>query len=77
MTKLHTERGTQRISTGDDIAPVLALFQSDRSHFYGGPLDAPAAGRCFAAYAGDWPLRSYGMYTLIHRHTSATIGMAA
>ena len=76
MTTLHTERLTLRIPNSDDIAPLLAFFQVDRSHFYGGPLDAPAAWARFAAFVGDWPLRGYGMYAVIRRDTGATIGMA-
>jgi RimJ/RimL family protein N-acetyltransferase len=44
--------------------PVYAAFKSSaRSRFTGGPLDAATARRNFAAVAGEWVMRGYGLFT--------------
>ncbi len=73
---LQTPRLDIRPPTAADEPAMLAFFASERSRFYRGPLDAAAAWRVFATYAGQWMLRGYGFFALVDRSSGATVGLA-
>ena len=73
---IETERLFLRMPSADDLPALMAFLGSDRSRFYGGPYDAPAAWQRVAAYTGQWILRGYGMFAVTLRGTGETVGMA-
>src|SRR5690349_6670068 len=63
-------------------APATADFEAYRrfyadaeaSAFYGGPMTAAQAWRKLAYDIGHWTLRGFGMWAMVERETSQTIG---
>ena len=76
IPRLETERLTLRAPGVADTAPMLAFLAADRAEFYGGPMNAYDGWHKFSAYAGQWLLRGYGMFTIALKETDHCIGMA-
>ena len=76
IPQLETERLILRVPTNGDTGAMLAFLRSERAEFYGGPMSAYDAWHKFSAYAGQWVLRGYGMYSFVLKDTGQTAGMA-
>ncbi|MEL6774163.1 MAG: GNAT family N-acetyltransferase [Pseudomonadota bacterium] len=72
---LETERLILRVPDLSDETAVTGFLGSDRARWHGGPFDAGRAWRVFAAFAGQWPLRGYGHFAVIHRDSGQTAGL--
>lgn len=59
---LETERLVLRAPQPSDMAAYVGFKTSERSKFTGGPIDAFKASTNFAAIAGQWVLRGYGLF---------------
>ena len=57
-----------------DFEAAAAFAASDRMHFIGGPMDRGEAWRRFAAGAGHWALKGFGMWTVEEKVTAAVVG---
>lgn len=72
---LHSQRLLLRAPSADDF-PVYRKFyaDADASYFYGGPLSPDFAWRKLAYDLGHWPLRGYGMWSIVEKSTGRMIG---
>lgn len=59
---LETERLILRAPRPRDASYYIGFKTSERSKFTGGPISAPKAAAYFAAIAGQWVLRGYGLF---------------
>ena len=59
---LVTDRLILRAPRMSDLGAYVGFKTSERSKFTGGPIDASAAATQFAAIAGQWSLRGYGLF---------------
>lgn len=59
---LETERLILRAPRLTDVDSYVAYKMSERSKFTGGPIDRERASFQFAALAGLWRLRGYGLF---------------
>ncbi len=59
---LETDRLILRAPRTSDLGAYTGFKTSERSKFTGGPIDAAAAATQFAAIAGQWALRGYGLF---------------
>lgn len=73
---LETPRLVLREPNAEDASVILDFLRSDRAEFYGGPMDLGAAWGKLAAYAGQWMLRGYGLFSVVEKATGQTVGMA-
>lgn len=71
---LETERLILRPLKADDFEAEAAFYASDRSRFVGGPLPRERAWTNFAAYAGHWLLRGFGMFAIEEKSTGLYCG---
>lgn len=72
---IETERLILRAACEDDFSPYRDFYaDAEASAFYGGPLDAGAAWRKFAADLGHWQLHGYGMWTLEVKSARQMVG---
>ena len=71
---LATERLILREPRISDFEAAAAFAASDRMHFIGGPMDRGDAWRRFAAGAGHWALKGFGMWTVEEKVTAAVVG---
>ncbi|WP_299845869.1 GNAT family N-acetyltransferase [uncultured Roseovarius sp.] len=76
LPQLETERLILRAPGVADTAPMLGFLASERAEFYGGPMNAYDGWHKFSAYAGQWLLRGYGMFSVALKTTDQCIGMA-
>jgi RimJ/RimL family protein N-acetyltransferase len=71
---LTTPRLTLRPMTFSDWPAYLALFQSPRAAFMGGPLGVTAAWGVFCHDIAQWPLFGFGALMIEDRATGTTLG---
>ena len=57
-----------------DFEAAAAFAASDRARFVGGPMGRGEAWRSFAAGAGHWALKGFGMWLVEERATCAVVG---
>ncbi len=73
--RLVTDRLVLRHPTLADYGPFREFAESLRARFVGGPTDtASQSWGTFAAVAGQWVLRGYGLYVLEDRASGAAVG---
>lgn len=75
IPELRTERLLLRAPAQQDF-DVYYRFYADQeaSFFYGGPLEASAAWRRLACDLGHWPLRGFGMWSVVEQATRRMVG---
>lgn len=73
---LDTERLTLRPIGPQDLEAFTAYYATDRSAGTGGPLDAPAAWKAFAAELGHWQMHGFGMCSIVEKSSGRLIGRA-
>lgn len=74
MQIAETDRLILRRPQPADLDATIAYYATERSAWNGGPLDAPAAWRGFAAGLGHWQIHGFGMCALIEKATGHNIG---
>lgn len=76
IPELRTPRLLLRCPARQDF-DVYSRFYADpgASFFYGGPLQADAAWRRLAYDLGHWPLRGFGMWSVVDHATARMVGM--
>ncbi|PSJ43328.1 GNAT family N-acetyltransferase [Allosphingosinicella deserti] len=72
---VQTHRLVLRAPSAKDF-PDYRDFYADpeASRFYGGPLTAAQAGRKLAYDLGHWPLRRFGMWSVVEKASGAMVG---
>lgn len=75
IPELRTRRLLLRAPAPQDFE-VYRRFYADpeASFFYGGPLRAELAWRRLAYDLGHWPLRGFGMWSVVEQATSRMVG---
>ena len=58
-----------------DFEAYAAFYASERTRYYGGPLDRQAAWRAAAAMRGHWVIRGYGNWAIEEKMTGDFCGM--
>ena len=76
IPRFETERLILRAPGVADTAAMMDFLASDRAEFYGGPMNAYDGWHKFSAYAGQWVLRGYGMFSIALKDSDQCIGMA-
>lgn len=74
---LETERLVMRAFRHDtDFEAYAEFYASERTRYYGGPLDRRDAWRAAATMMGHWVLRGYGCWAIEEKDTGDFSGMA-
>ncbi|HMO06580.1 MAG TPA: GNAT family N-acetyltransferase [Paracoccaceae bacterium] len=73
---IETERLILRRPVPQDHPAFAAYFMSDRARFTGGQPDPILAWNRFCVTLGHWPMRGYGVLTMVLRDTGAAVGAA-
>lgn len=73
---LETARLILRAPKPCDFEDEAAFFQTERSHFVGGPLPRDQVWRAFAGFLGHWALRGFGFWSLEDKQTGRYMGRA-
>ena len=71
---LETERLTLRAPVLDDLKPMAAFFESERSRYVGGPRDASGSYTSLVSRLGHWVLNGYGLWHITEKSSGAFIG---
>jgi [ribosomal protein S5]-alanine N-acetyltransferase len=72
---LSTERLLLRGPTAEDFPAYRAFYADPRaSAAYGGPMRAGLAWRKLAADIGHWPLRGFGLWSIVEKSSGETVG---
>lgn len=73
---LETERLIMREFRHDsDFDSYAEFYASERTRFYGGPLDRAAAWRAAAAMMGHWIIRGYGAWAVEEKPSGQFCGI--
>ncbi|WP_424969858.1 GNAT family N-acetyltransferase [Dinoroseobacter sp. S76] len=65
MTLLTTDRLILRPPAAQDFDGYRAFYMSDRSRFAHGPLSETDAWYAFCVEMAHWPMRGFGMFTVL------------
>lgn len=71
---IETERLILRAPELADLKPMVAFFETSRSHYVGGPRDAMGSYTSLVSRLGHWVLNGYGLWHLTEKATGAFIG---
>lgn len=74
---LETARLVLRPHLWADFSAYLAVMQSDRARFMGGPMSLKQAWFCFASDVAQWPLKGCGALAVTLRETGEVVGQVA
>ncbi|TNJ41124.1 GNAT family N-acetyltransferase [Phaeobacter sp. B1627] len=73
---IETERLILRAPHGSDLSHMAAFFETERSHFVGGPRDLDGAWQALVARLGHWVLNDHGLWHITEKATRAFVGWA-
>ncbi|SHJ57360.1 Protein N-acetyltransferase, RimJ/RimL family [Shimia gijangensis] len=71
---LETERLILRAPREEDMASEIAFFQTEASHFVGGPKKPHETWRLMATVVGHWALRGFGFWALEAKDSGTYLG---
>lgn len=71
---IETERLRLRAPKMDDLAPLCAFYQTERSHMVGGPMDEREVHRAMMSTIGSWALKGHGMWHIADKTTDELLG---
>lgn len=71
---LETARLTLRAPHLDDLKPMAAFFETERSHMVGGPRDAMGSYTSLVSRLGHWALNGYGLWHIVEKASEDFIG---
>ncbi|MBR9652130.1 GNAT family N-acetyltransferase [Thalassovita aquimarina] len=71
---VETERLILREMRESDLDVIAEFFESDRSHFVGGPKSRGESWRVISGVLGHWLLRGYGMWLVEERVSGQPVG---
>jgi len=71
---LETDRLILRAPTEADFEAEVEFWQSERSHFVGGPMTREQGWRSFASLLGHWHMRGYGFWAVEEKATQTYCG---
>lgn len=74
---LETARLVLRPHQWADFPAYLAVMQSDRARFMGGPMSLKQAWFCFASDVAQWPLKGCGALAVTLRDGGEMVGQVA
>ena len=75
IPQLETDRLILREFREDDFDSYARFYASERTRFYGGPLDRTLAWRAAASMMGHWVMRGYGTWAIEEKATGDFCGM--
>lgn len=76
IPRLETERLILRAFCEEtDFEAYASFYASDRTRYYGGPLDRQGAWRAAAAMMGHWIIRGYGNWAVEEKATGDFCGL--
>lgn len=73
---LTTERLVLRKPGAQDVAAFAAYYETERSHWNGGPLPYGRAWRALASHVGAWDLNGFGMFVFTLKGDDTAMGFA-
>ena len=71
---LETERLVLRGPQIEDLKPMVAFFETERSQYVGGPRDAMGTWQSMVARIGHWSLNGYGLWHIVEKSSGAFLG---
>lgn len=71
---LDTQRLTLRAPKKSDLPTLTAFFETERSHFVGGPRNADDCFSGLASRIGHWAIHGYGLWHVDDRKTGDFLG---
>lgn len=71
---IETERLILRAPELPDLQPLAAFFQTEASHFVGGPMAANDSQRAMFATIGSWALHGFGLWHVAEAASNRFIG---
>jgi RimJ/RimL family protein N-acetyltransferase len=71
---IETEHLILRDMRDSDLDVISDFFDSERSHFVGGPKNRGESWRVISGVLGHWMLRGYGMWLVQDRATGQPVG---
>lgn len=74
---IETARLVLRPHDWADFPAYLAVMQSERARFMGGPMSLKQAWFCFASDVAQWPLKGCGALAVTLRETDVLVGQVA
>ncbi|MEM9579171.1 MAG: GNAT family N-acetyltransferase [Pseudomonadota bacterium] len=75
IPQIETDRLILRAPALSDLDHLEAFYQTERSHWVGGPLTRNQCWRVIAGTLGHWLLNGFGMWALHHKGDDRIIGM--
>ena len=76
IPEFESNRLRLRAFRNEDFEPMAMFFESEISHWYGGPCSRDEAWRKFAVYSGHWMLRGYGPWALEEKKSGQFVGLS-
>lgn len=73
---LETQRLLLRAPEPSDEDALVQFFQSEFAQYWGGPFGEVDGWARFASLVGQWPLKGYGMMSIVSLESDEIIGMA-
>lgn len=74
---IRTERLLLRAYRRDDFRHLVAIYQTERSRYIGGPLSEMQVWQGFMNTIGHWPVMGFGAWAIELSATGACIGEVA
>lgn len=72
---LETKRLILRAPAPQDAESFVAFYQTERSQFVGGPMEARQAWNFFGTEIGHWAIRGFGMFTVTLKGDDTALGI--
>ncbi len=73
---IETTRLALRAPKEADFEHEVEFFNSERSHYVGGPLPREQVWRAIAGFLGHWAMRGYGFWGIDEKATGKYLGRA-
>jgi len=74
---IETERLVLRSHRAEDFDGLLAMYESERSRYIGGPMDAGKVWFGFTSDVGSWVLYGTGAWAVDRRSDGVTVGQVS
>ncbi len=71
---IETKRLILRAPRLDDLKPMAAFFETERSHMVGGPRDAAGSYTSLVSRLGHWVLNGYGLWHIDEKSSGSFVG---
>lgn len=71
---IETARLVLRAPELSDLAPLAAFFETEDSHFVGGPMSIDGTHRAMLSTIGSWALHGFGLWHIAEQGSNRFVG---